>query len=412
MRSLVVILIFVILFFAAQISQIKAEDVTYILYPMDGYDGYVEATDPENPRCNHAFAPVYQFIGNDESQWGLKFDLESQCFHDYNLDESAMISAKLRLRKYNWTGNPEIKVCGGDWWESETCPGWTWDNFSDYVNCGDITDPYGHWEGDWRVYDVTEKVRQWCIHGNEPTKDHGKFMVFTEVASVDNFASFYTSHFYDENYWPYLEVEVSYDLADPTNLICVLHNWEEPDDRDTYIDLYWSDNSEDEHGFEIWRKEVDAGMSWEVVDTAGRQAEHYWDTKLAHRKYYYYKIRALRICPENTYFSEFSNEVVCGPTPVDQDDNNSLPLQFRLLGNSPNPFNATTDISYCLPHPSEVELTVYNLSGHRVTTLLEEFQPARYHTATWDASALSSGIYFYRLTAGEYTEVKRMTLLK
>jgi hypothetical protein len=93
-------------------------------------------------------------------------------------------------------------------------------------------------------------------------------------------------------------------------------------------------------------------------------------------------------------------------------DLSDLPCEFALLSNYPNPFNAQTVIEYQLPVSSSVKLEVYNLLGNKVTTLVDGEQEAGYKSVTWDASGVSSGIYFYKLSAGDYTEAKRMMLVK
>jgi hypothetical protein len=89
-----------------------------------------------------------------------------------------------------------------------------------------------------------------------------------------------------------------------------------------------------------------------------------------------------------------------------------VPDQFALIGNYPNPFNATTSISFELPFAGNVVLEVYNLLGQKVATLADGRMDAGHHSINWDASSYSSGIYFYRLTAGNKVFTKRMTLLK
>jgi hypothetical protein len=83
-----------------------------------------------------------------------------------------------------------------------------------------------------------------------------------------------------------------------------------------------------------------------------------------------------------------------------------------LLGAYPSPFNVQTKISYNLAQDGPVCLEVFNIQGRRVTTLVDAEQQVGGHTITWDASGYSSGIYFYRLTAGGFTETRRVTLLK
>jgi len=89
-----------------------------------------------------------------------------------------------------------------------------------------------------------------------------------------------------------------------------------------------------------------------------------------------------------------------------------LPSDYAISQNCPNPFNASTVINYQLPAESHVKLQVYNTLGQRVTTLLDEKQAAGYRSVVWDVSEVSSGLYFYNLTAGDFTETRRMILVK
>jgi hypothetical protein len=90
----------------------------------------------------------------------------------------------------------------------------------------------------------------------------------------------------------------------------------------------------------------------------------------------------------------------------------ALPTTTELYQNYPNPFNVSTSISYSLARPGEVCLNLYDLSGHLVATLFEGYQEAGEHLVSWEAIGVSSGTYFYRLTADDYTATRRMILLK
>jgi hypothetical protein len=93
-------------------------------------------------------------------------------------------------------------------------------------------------------------------------------------------------------------------------------------------------------------------------------------------------------------------------------DEVNLPAEFALSGSYPNPFNAETVIEYQLPEASEVRLEVYNILGEKVATLVDSEQKAGYRSVVWDASNMSSGLYFYKLSAGDFTQTKRMMLVK
>ena len=89
------------------------------------------------------------------------------------------------------------------------------------------------------------------------------------------------------------------------------------------------------------------------------------------------------------------------------------PEQFALFQNYPNPFNPTTVISYQLPAVSEVDLSIYNILGQKVTTLVSEKQPAGTYKVEWDASSFSSGIYLYRLETDKgFVQSRKLILLK
>jgi photosystem II stability/assembly factor-like uncharacterized protein len=98
-------------------------------------------------------------------------------------------------------------------------------------------------------------------------------------------------------------------------------------------------------------------------------------------------------------------------TPTSVIDGNK-PLVYELAQNYPNPFNPTTKIEYSIPAQAQVVLKVYNVVGQEVATLVNEVQKAGIHNVKFGASNLSSGVYFYRLTAGDFTSVKKMVLLK
>jgi len=95
----------------------------------------------------------------------------------------------------------------------------------------------------------------------------------------------------------------------------------------------------------------------------------------------------------------------------------NLPLMFRLYQSYPNPFNPSTIVEYDLPRKSNVNITVYNVLGQKVRTLVSCTKPAGQHSVEWDGMdnhgrPVTSGVYFYRIIAGEHTETRKMLLLK
>ncbi len=88
-----------------------------------------------------------------------------------------------------------------------------------------------------------------------------------------------------------------------------------------------------------------------------------------------------------------------------------MPRQFSLEHNFPNPFNPSTTITYELPKPSMVTLSVYDLLGREVYVLVNDKSDAGYHEVKFDGTVLSSGVYFYRIQAGSYVQTRELLLL-
>ena len=88
------------------------------------------------------------------------------------------------------------------------------------------------------------------------------------------------------------------------------------------------------------------------------------------------------------------------------------PEKFELKQNYPNPFNPSTMIYYQLPMINEVDLSIYNVLGQKIVTLVKGKRETGEHQIEWDASGFASGVYYYQLVAGDYREVKKMILLR
>jgi len=116
---------------------------------------------------------------------------------------------------------------------------------------------------------------------------------------------------------------------------------------------------------------------------------------------------------ENNDYEVFIGALGEGCTQTDISHNGEpIPYEFSLRQNYPNPFNPRTEISFSLPRMSFVNLSVYNLLGQKVETLINKEMEAGQYSVTWDGSNVGSGIYFYRLESGDFIETKKMLLLK
>ncbi len=89
-----------------------------------------------------------------------------------------------------------------------------------------------------------------------------------------------------------------------------------------------------------------------------------------------------------------------------------IPEEYKLNQNYPNPFNPATRITYSIPENAKVTLKVFNLLGQEVAQLVNENQVRGNYVALFEANRLATGVYFYRLEAGKFTDTKKMLLLK
>jgi hypothetical protein len=100
-----------------------------------------------------------------------------------------------------------------------------------------------------------------------------------------------------------------------------------------------------------------------------------------------------------------------GVSSIDDSDN-IIPGEYSLEQNYPNPFNPVTMINFSIPNEDLVTLKIYNTIGEEIETLINEMKQAGNYNVSFNASSLPSGIYFYRLQAGDFLETKKMILLR
>ena len=173
--------------------------------------------------------------------------------------------------------------------------------------------------------------------------------------------------------------------------------------------LNWADHSDNEDGYKVER--MDAGLTWTEVDEVGAN-QTTWSETIANPMNYSYRVRAYTQDAE----SEYSNEASVLVSSIS--DNEAVPTVYTLEQNYPNPFNPSTQIRFGLPFDSNVKLKIYNILGQTVTELVNETLISGYHTLEWNASTLTSGIYFYSIEANSvngnksFSSVKKMLLVK
>ena len=170
------------------------------------------------------------------------------------------------------------------------------------------------------------------------------------------------------------------------------------------VELIWTTSSElNNFGFEVQRRTEDSdfytiGFVKGSGTTTGQNDYLFVDKDLSPLKYYY---RLKQVDYNGTFdYSPILEVTISGV------------LEFSLGQNYPNPFNPSTMISYQLPVSGVVTLIVYDLLGREVATLVNEYKPAGRYEVKFDGYQLSSGVYLYKLTAGEYTAARKLTLMK
>jgi len=171
------------------------------------------------------------------------------------------------------------------------------------------------------------------------------------------------------------------------------------------ITLKWNDNSNNEDGFLIERKQLPQTV-YSFLDSLKTATVTFIDNNVEQGPIYYYRIKAYTKFTQSDYSNELSLEM----TSVAEDK--KIPTVYSLAQNYPNPFNPTTKIKFGLPESAFTRLMIYDLSGREVATLVNSELVAGYHEIEFNASNLSSGIYFYRITASNFTSVKKLILLK
>jgi len=171
------------------------------------------------------------------------------------------------------------------------------------------------------------------------------------------------------------------------------------------LNLTWTDNSSTETGFYLERKDGD-GSSFIIHKILGPNLISFSDSNLTPGQYYAYRLKAFTGIVESNYSNEFEIVIVSINSEI------GIPNKFELFQNYPNPFNPSTQISYQLPENSFVNLVVYNIIGQKVAELVNQEKTSGKYSVKFDASNLPSGVYIYKLQAGEFSSVKKMLLTK
>jgi len=190
------------------------------------------------------------------------------------------------------------------------------------------------------------------------------------------------------------------------------------------VELRWQTAREvNNYGFEVERKLADSEgwIKLGFVEGSGNSDSlkeySYVDTDIKEQPIgkYYYRLKQIDTVNASFNYSKTIEVEWTGVSIIDERQN--IPKQYALRQNYPNPFNPVTTISYDLPKDVYVELTVYNMLGEKVTTLVKGNQPAGYYNVEWDGRnsrgrIVSSGMYFLRISAGSYCKTNKMVFVR
>jgi len=179
---------------------------------------------------------------------------------------------------------------------------------------------------------------------------------------------------------------------------------------DTYISLTWDPTNQDGFQYYLLERSTDEEFAEDIVSNY-LTINYYEDNEMEYDTEYFYRI---------SYFagdwSEYS-EVISVTLQWLDVDGEQLPTVYALHQNYPNPFNPTTQIKYDLPEDAMVSVTIYDIMGRSIRSLVNSQQTAGYRSIQWNATnnlgePLSAGMYIYRIQAGEFSQTRKMIFLK
>jgi hypothetical protein len=178
-------------------------------------------------------------------------------------------------------------------------------------------------------------------------------------------------------------------------------------DQPVTIPLQWS-HAQAAASYRI-QLAVNASFSPAVMDTTITGDTTVTTPPLDYYKIYFWRVKAANAIGESDWTAYFRFRTV---QVTDVAEGDQLPTSYALSQNFPNPFNPVTSIRFAVPQAGRVVITVFDLLGREETTLVDSDMPVGTYTVTWDATRVASGMYFYRMRAGDFVATKRMLLVR
>jgi hypothetical protein len=176
-----------------------------------------------------------------------------------------------------------------------------------------------------------------------------------------------------------------------------------------HIMLTWEGNKEEDLQYYAVYRSQQAGFNPDTMSsyTYALSDTVLTDNDMSTNTTYYYKVSAIDHAGNESEFSESISTTFTGI-----ENKIEKPTEFSLSQNYPNPFNPVTSIEYSLKKDCQVEISIYDINGKQVETLLKDNKSAGSHKVTWNADGIPTGVYFYKIHAGSFTDVKKCILIQ
>lgn len=207
----------------------------------------------------------------------------------------------------------------------------------------------------------------------------------------------------------YSNIDSMVAVGDTTNYPAAPSNLSVTDITMNSITINWNDNASNELGFIIARRNP-GEIYYHYIDTVQTDVLTYQEVGLTPDNIYFYKVCSYN----NQGTSDFSN-IVSGTTKsgtISVSNNAVLPQGYFLSDNFPNPFNPSTKLKFGIPENAVVRINIYDITGKKVEELMNQNLPSGIYEIRWNTVKFSSGIYFLRFETKDFTEMKKLTLIK
>ena len=326
--------------------------------------------------------------------------------------EYASVSPISAQSSYNDFADIDVTVTAGAgyYWFMSAVEYVDWQNGSSWENV--VQNQYdGDWpyDGQWHTWSISSEniqITDIADKGNGTFKY--KFSVVVNSASDNEYVTFSVT-----------------DVVAPSTPTGFSGSWDNGNEETGHPRLDWNANTEvDLKEYEVWKK-VDAYSGGNIDPWAKKTSTtntYYIDYSeigweyLAHPRVVYYKIRAVDKTNNNSGYTG-TESFYCNNGPHVSSANGDIaarviPNECKLYDNFPNPFNPTTTIHYFLPEEQDIKIFIYDVNGKKVQTVFSGNQNAGFHLVQINGSSLPSGLYYYQMITENYSETKRMLLVK